>query len=951
MKHSESQSKDKTGLRRLAGKITRKKRAQLPEEDEALSPEESRRMLHELWVRQIELEAQNEELRRSEAELAAARARYIELFDLAPVGYCTLNQEMLILEANLTAAALLGVTRSELVRQRIDQFILKEDQDLYYRHAKQLIETGTPTAFELRMVKPAGEIFWARLEATVAKNDEGTPVCRLVISDSTELKRAEEALQNERDLLRNVINGAGNSNLAYLDRDFNFVHVNENHAANCGYRPDEMIGKSHFALFPDAETEAIFSRVRDTGEAFETRDYPVEFPNQPERGVTYWDWTLKAVKDPGGRVTGLILSTYGTTERKRVEEEVLREKDKLKALSDNANFGMVLVGEEGHFTYMNRRFSEIFGYDLSDVPDYATWRRRAYPDTKIRQAVDSALARDIRYLKPGEHGSRVFTVTCKDGTQKIAQFVVTALLSGDRLLTCEDITDRKHAEDALKDSERRFKDLVHLLPEVVFECDKEGRITLINRAVTEVFGYSPEYFDGNVSILDFIVPDDREKARENLQRALLGEDKKSRDHIRVLKKDGSVCGIAVYSSPIMRNGEPVGLRGVLSDLTERRRMEEELLRVQKLESLGILAGGIAHDFNNLMTIVLGNVELAMMRMPADHPSYPLLNTVLQSAEQTKDLTGRLITFSKGDLLVKHVSNVSRILQEAVTRATGGTPLKIVFDIGEDLLSAHVDENQIKQVFRNLTTNAIEAMPEGGTLTIRIRNADVGPSDGLPLKDGSYLRIVFADDGSGISEEHLPYVFDPYFTTKSMSDQRGTGLGLSVCYSILKKHGGHIAVTSQPGKGATFTLYLPAAAAKKKETAQPMAVSRRRVLIMEDESNVRKVEKAFLTQMGFEVTETRDGQEAIDRYKEAFLSKDPFDLVILDLVVRKGLGGQLTMEKLTKEDPSVKAIITSGYADQPVIEHYREYGFQGALKKPFRFEQFSKIVKRVIDAKT
>jgi C4-dicarboxylate-specific signal transduction histidine kinase len=247
---------------------------------------------------------------------------------------------------------------------------------------------------------------------------------------------------------------------------------------------------------------------------------------------------------------------------------------------------------------------------------------------------------------------------------------------------------------------------------------------------------------------------------------------------------------------------------IATDITEHKNMEEELIRAQKLESLGILAGGIAHDFNNLMTSVLGYVGFAMMLLPETHESHRLLENALKSTEQAQDLTGRLITFSRGGFSVRNVSDVSGVLREAVQKKIRGTSVQVTFDIEKDLRPVEVDEAQIRQVFYNLTMNAVEAMPDGGTLTVKAENIEIDNTSSFPPTQGSYLRIIFADTGKGIAEEHLSRIFDPYFSTKDMGDQKGMGLGLSVCYSVLKKHDGHITVTSQPGKGTAFALYLP-----------------------------------------------------------------------------------------------------------------------------------------------
>ena len=512
--------------------------------------------------------------------------------------------------------------------------------------------------------------------------------------------------------------------------------------------------------------------------------------------------------------------------------------------------------------------------------------------------------------------------------------------------------ERKRAEEALQESENRFRRLAENARDMIFRMTlPDGKYEYISPASCDITGFTPEeYYNGTMNLKKIIHPDFIEYFNQQWENLLEGNIPPFYEYKIIHKKGGERW---LYQRNVLvldENGLPIAMEGIVTDLTEHKHTEEKLLRAQKLESLGILAGGIAHDFNNLMAVIMGNIELAIRELPMNHTSYPLLKTALQSGRQTKDLTGRLITFSKGGFPVRRENNISEILLEAVQKMAKNTNIQVIFEIAENLRAVEADENQIRQVFYNLTVNAIEAMPEGGILTIQAQNAEVQSTDSLPIKEGSYIRIDFADNGAGIDKENLLHVFDPYFTTKDMGAQKGTGLGLSVCYSILKKHGGHIDVASRPGEGTTFILYFPALFEKIKEATCSFPSSRCRVLIMEDEEPVRIIERAFLEKLGYGVTETKDGQEAFDCYKEARLSQEPFALVILDLVVHQGLGGQLTMERLLKEDPSVKAIIASGYMDEPAIEHYKDYGFQGALKKPFSFDEFEKMVKSIIDSK-
>ena len=423
-------------------KIFRRKTARMPETPEALSPEEARQMLHELRVHQIELEIQNEELRRTQAELEVSQARYFDLYDLAPVGYVTVSEKGLILEANLTAATLLGAARGALIKQRLTRFILPEDQDIYYRHRKLLFETGAPQVCEMRMVRADADFFWARIEATAAKEaGSGENVCRIAMSDVTERTQAGRALRKAHDEL---------------------------------------------------------------------------------------------------------------------EQRVAERTEELR------------------------------------------W------------------------------------------------------------------------------------------------------------------------------------------ANEDLR----------------------------------------------AEINERKQTEEALLRARKLEALGILAGGIAHDFNNLMMVVKGSVDLAIDRLSPNHDAYQFLEYAHKGMDQAKELTNRLITFSRGGSPLRKICDVAKIVRDAVGRTVKGTNVGVRFDFSENIRPAEIDELQMKQVFYNLTTNAVEAMPEGGTLAVLGENVEIRGGDTLPLIQGPYLRITFTDEGVGIPEDHLIKVFDPYFTTKEMGAQKGMGLGLSVCYSIL-----------------------------------------------------------------------------------------------------------------------------------------------------------------------
>jgi len=514
----------------------------------------------------------------------------------------------------------------------------------------------------------------------------------------------------------------------------------------------------------------------------------------------------------------------------------------------------------------------------------------------------------------------------------------------------------RRAQVELDITRARYFDLYDLAPVGYVTLNEEGLILETNLTAATMLGLASRGALVNQPLSRFILKEDHDIYYLH-RKQLFKTGKQQGYEIRMLRQDVSSLWVRIEATRVQNADVAPTCRIVINDITIQKRMEEELLRAHKLESLGVLAGGIAHDFNNLMAIVQGYIDLALMDLPSGHVSRQRLLTAIRAVDKTKDLTSRLITFSRGGGPSREICDVAETLQDAVHSTVKGTEVRVKFDFMKNLWPAEVDDLQIKQVFYNLTTNAVEAMPKGGNLTIQAENSLVTAGEVLDLKEGSYLKITFADEGIGIPEELVSKVFDPYFTTKKMGARNGLGLGLTVCYSVLKNHDGHITVNSHPGKGAAFVFYLPARADlavdpaadpdKGKAVKKTLSTGAVRVLIMDDEHHIRAIERAYLERLGYEVTDVKDGQEAIDSYRKALQSGTPFDLVMLDLTVREGLGGRLAMEGLLKIDPSVKAIIASGYADDPVIENYGDYGFQGALTKPFKREGMEYLVENIL----
>jgi len=398
------------------------------------------------------------------------------------------------------------------------------------------------------------------------------------------------------------------------------------------------------------------------------------------------------------------------------------------------------------------------------------------------------------------------------------------------------------------------------------------------------------------------------------------------------------------------------MQSTLIDITERKRMEEELLKAQKLESVGVLAGGIAHDFNNILTAILGNIGLAKMYAEPEGKVHARLAEAEKASLRARDLTQQLLTFSKGGAPVTQTASIGDLVRDSASFAVHGSPVRLEFSIPPDDPSAtdrtfasrqtlwpvEVDEGQISRVVNNLVINAVQAMPEGGAIRIRAENVTVEAKQVPALEAGRYVKVSIEDPGIGIPGEQLPKIFDPYFTTK----EGGSGLGLAASYAIVKKHKGLLTVESELGVGTTFRIYLPASGKEvraRAETGSLPPTGTGRVLVMDDEEVVREVAAQMLSHLGYEADSAGDGAEAIELYVDAKESGRPYAVVIMDLTVVGGMGGKEAIRRLRVIDPEVKAIVSSGYANDPVMASFEAYGFNGVVAKPFRIQELSETL--------
>ena len=388
------------------------------------------------------------------------------------------------------------------------------------------------------------------------------------------------------------------------------------------------------------------------------------------------------------------------------------------------------------------------------------------------------------------------------------------------------------------------------------------------------------------------------------------------------------------------NGKSVRLQ-VAADITERKQIDLERQRMEKLESLGVLAGGIAHDFNNLLTAIMGSLSLVKYQAAQGKVDAGLVDNAVKASARATSLTQQLLTFSKGGDPVCRVIDAGEVLRDAVDFSLRGSNVRCDLDIAANLLPVQADGGQLSHVFHNLALNARQAMEGGGLLRVIASNCILRGNQMTNLDAGSYVRIDFSDTGTGIVQENLDKVFDPYFTTK----KTGEGLGLAMVHTIVEKHQGKISVTPNADCGVTFTIYLPSSTENSLHQVQDTAElspGGGRVLLMDDEETIRDIGAAMLGHLGYQVVTAADGLEAIQAYQSA-QADEPFDIVILDLTIPGGMGGEEVASRLVTIDSGARIIASSGYAESPVLSDFRRFGFLGILKKPYRLEEMSAVV--------
>ncbi|MEJ2032972.1 MAG: PAS domain S-box protein [Deltaproteobacteria bacterium] len=661
-------------------------------------------------------------------------------------------------------------------------------------------------------------------------------------------------------------------------------------------------------------------------------------------GIAGTIWSLVGLPDLGALlvvafICPAIIAPIVISSLCRLNENIRENEEFMELVFDAIQDGVSVLDKNLNVVRVNKTLRELYSHMLpfeGKYKCYEVYHGRSEP---------CEICPTLRALKSGKLEVAEVPLVTKDGVTGTLEIFVFPMFDKEGSVNgvveyVRNITKHVEAIKALADSEKRYKTLFESANDAIFIKDMNGKILDANNIAYESLGYDKKDLIGmNISQVDH--PDFARKIPEQIK--TLQEQGKIIFESVYRRKDGSTMPVEV-SATVINLGENDVILSVVRDISLRKKLGKEILKVKKLETTGVLAGGIAHDFNNILTAILGNINLALSDTKLSEETKRRLIDSEKASLRATGLTQQLLTFAKGGAPVKKTSSLGKIVTDSASFVLRGDKVSCIYDIHSDLWPVEIDEGQISQVIQNIVINASHAMPEGGNITITCENVNSVSREGLPsIRDGRYVKISIHDNGLGMSPNVLEKIFDPYFTTK----HRGSGLGLAISQSIIQKHDGYIMAESNLDLGSTFTIYLPASEKKvQAETNLPEEIKKlpkAKILLMDDDEMVRDTGREMLVKLGHEVVLSEDGRQAIDLYRESFMENNKFDLVIMDLTVPGGVGGEDAVRGILSIDPNAKVIVSSGYSNNRIMANYKHYGFCSAITKPYRIQKLSEII--------
>ncbi len=655
----------------------------------------------------------------------------------------------------------------------------------------------------------------------------------------------------------------------------------------------------------------------------------------------------------------VVSNSYSFVLVRRQLSELEGAETHIRSVIDNILDGMITVDDSGVIRSMNPSAEKMFGCRDNEMIGHNL--TRLVPKRYESERDSKPVVCNWTELMGRTGGSTLaLGRTRKHVTFPVEMSLSEMIIDQQRAYVAmvRDVTERKRFEQQIAAEKESLGVTLRAIGDGVITTDVNGKVIMLNSEAEKLTGWSSKEGIGQPLKSVFDVTIDL-AAQAKVQKSGYRSEAQSillnlPESVTLTSRDGNERVIEQVASPIRDNkNEVAGVVLVFRDITARQRAETERRKAETLEQLGLLAGGIAHDFNNLLTAIIGNISLASVLLPPNDEMAERLDDAKNASLRARDLAQQLLTFARGGTPIKKTASIGKLIQDTVSFSLRGSHNRSEFEFGVDLSSAEIDAGQISQVIANLVVNADQAMPNGGTLHVSCENFSYSATTTPAVPDlaaGDYVRIRIRDEGVGIPAKYMKRIFDPYFTTKP----KGSGLGLATAYSIIKNHSGLMTVESEVHVGTTFTIYLPAALDQEMpveapRTFTPAMPGTGRVLVVDDEDAIRDLVEFTLTRLGYKVWQAATALEGVNIYREKFEAGERFDAVILDLTLPGGIGGKEALKKLIEIDPTVNAIVSSGYATDATMSRYQDFGFRGVIAKPYEAAELGKIVHDVIES--
>ncbi len=878
------------------------------------------------------------------AELRAASERehhFRRIIDSSEDLIFIIDRKFSVRFANSAGGVIFGTSADKIIGKTLDELFPPQIAARHKRSLKRIFESGKPEIIE-NLTSFPGRDMWldTRLFPIAGKKNKIEAVLGFS-RDITKRKLAEESLAESEERYRAFSQATLEGII--LHANGKIIDINESLLQMTGFKREEAVGRDMMDFIPAGEQPIVLEKIITRNE------HPYDTKIKRRDGSSLDVEACGKTMEHRGR-TIRVGAVRDITERKKAEAALRESEERYRMLIETMNDGFIVLDERHLVSYINKRLCEMVGYDADEMLGRSL---EDFISTSNVKLFKSQMERRRR----GDMSQYELEWVRKDGTPLSTLVSPRSIMDEAGIFrgsfgVVTDITARKRMEAELSREIELLGVTLRSIGDGVIATDLDSRIFLMNNVAENLTGWRySDAVDRDINEV-FNIIDERTHIRKEVpvEKVLRrGRIINLENSTVLISRDGTMRNISDSGAPIRDNrGKIIGVVLVFRDTTKERMVQDELFKAKKIESIGVLAGGIAHDFNNLLTAILGNINLARHYSGSPEQIGEMLADAETAALRAQNLTQQLLTFSKGGAPVIKTAPVDKVIVESADFACSGSNVHCVYGFAHDLRSVLIDEGQISQVIQNLVINSKEAMPTGGTIFISCENMSPPFEETLPDPDRNYIKITIRDQGIGILPEHIQRIFDPYFTTKD----RGSGLGLSITYSIIKNHNGHIRVDSERGKGTTFSIFLPAAEPSG-ETAEtdpkdaPPQKGSGRILLMDDEETVRKTTGQMLRHLGYEVVTASDVEDAVGKFTRAQDEGSPFIAVILDLTMQGGIGGIECVRKLLLIDPGVRTLVSSGYSNDPVMTDFRKYGFSGVITKPYKVEELGRVLHEMI----